>query len=282
MYKMIFFVLLISFTAHSGVISKAGGGVVAFYLAKKAVISGGPKVISFAARRLQAHLKANPGDIGVVAGLLTGFAIENAGFTEKAIQLIHQVQALSMVSVNDIKEQSVAYGRAKTIIEAKLESIKSPGRCQLSSYAAFVQTDLSNVLSSPSKPVSLYDVGSYKALRKNEAKNDRMQHDHIPSRAAVHRYLEGKLNTSFAKDSAAFNLIRDNSTVVEVCDDLHCEGRTYKGRNSAGMVALDSATLLSATVRDFSYHLMGSGFDRRVVPAFAEVYNRNNALCLYN
>lgn len=235
-----------------------------------------------AAKKLQTHLQANPDDIAFVALLLTSFAIENADFTERAIQLFEQVPSLSVISVSEIKEQSADYKKAKAIIISKLDSIKKNVRCGLLDYENFVHADLSHVMSYSSKPVSLFDVGSYKDLKRNEVVNDKMQHDHVSSRAAVHRYLEKKLKSSFPKDSQAFNVIRDNATAVEVCDELHCKGRTFRGRNNSELIILDAKNLLDATVRDFSYHLMGANFDPRVVVAFSKVYHRNNALCLYN
>ena len=101
-------------------------------------------------------------------------------------------------------------------------------------------------------PVRIDEAGTFSELKKRETPHDGLQHDHIPSAAALVRAQElaegGKLS---AADRAA---IRRNGVAVEVSDQIHSQSRTYKGRNSPHQIAMDASDLRAAMERDVSVY----------------------------
>ena len=100
----------------------------------------------------------------------------------------------------------------------------------------------------PKDPVQEYDVGSYKGLKKREVVGDGMQHDHIPSWAAIKRAKEIELRRKLDEDE-----IRDlynNATAVELTDAMHRAGRTWGRKNSPEQIAADAQDLGAAAKRD--------------------------------
>lgn len=76
------------------------------------------------------------------------------------------------------------------------------------------------------------DVGSYRDLERNAEIGDDLEHDHIPSSAAVIKFVGDKLNSKFNKQRGEGRNIHYNATVIEVPKSLHSHGRTYKSRNN--------------------------------------------------
>ncbi len=60
-------------------------------------------------------------------------------------------------------------------------------------------------------PVRLFDVGSFKSLKKGEVVDDGMEHDHIPSLAAIKKYVAQKMGVRRLAASST-NTLRNNTT----------------------------------------------------------------------
>ena len=97
-------------------------------------------------------------------------------------------------------------------------------------------------------PVKEFDTGRYRDLQSRETVGDGLQHDHIPSSAAVLRAREIELNRDLTK--AERRALHNDAIAVEISDLLHSQSRTFKGRNTAQQISDDAADLGEAMRRD--------------------------------
>lgn len=132
-------------------------------------------------------------------------------------------------------------------------------------------------------PVKEYDFGSFNDLFNEEAYSDHLEHDHIPSVAAVMRFLEArdgkaKMNRKVGQGK----IVADNASAFEVTEKHHATGRTFKWLNDASQQQLDASNLKVATIKDFAYYYSDvKTLDPRVIKAFLAIWERNTILCLY-
>ncbi|WP_152545440.1 hypothetical protein [Microbacterium sp. CH12i] len=103
-------------------------------------------------------------------------------------------------------------------------------------------------------PVREFDVGTYRDLRKGETVGDHMQHDHIPSSAALIRAHENANvgDMTPAQRQEVRDAIHNSGVAVELSDALHAMSRTFKGRNTQDQIDLDASDLGAAMERDLS------------------------------
>lgn len=99
-------------------------------------------------------------------------------------------------------------------------------------------------------PVREFDVGTYKDLKRGETTGDAMQHDHIPSSAALIRARENALDGDLTKSQR--DAIHNNGVAVELSDLLHSQSRTYKHHNTQAQIDLDASDLGAAMERDLT------------------------------
>lgn len=280
LFRMLLLLTLISFSANAGLLSKsvkAGAGIIAYNLAKKAIINGGPKTIRFASKRLYLYLKKNPDKVGVIGGLLTGFAIENAGFTDKATLLISQIPSLNHLNTKKIKEDSLDFDKAKVEVLAAVSNIKTPNHCSQRNSSDYLVRQQPTDYTHIGSPVSIGNVGAYKDLTNKAMIGDKLEHDHIPSGAAVKLYLKKKRGSLTPKDA---RLAYKNATALEVSSSMHNAGRTMGPKNKA-LSLLDAKDLRMASVKDFTYHFIHGKKRSSLLSAFRLVYQRNANMCLY-
>lgn len=101
----------------------------------------------------------------------------------------------------------------------------------------------------PSKTVvQELEVDSYKNLKAREVVGDGLEHDHIPSFAALRTAKEAELGRPLTELET--KTLYQNSTVVEVPRDVHIAGPTYGGRNTPAQIQQDAADLCGAVCRD--------------------------------
>lgn len=165
---------------------------------------------------------------------------------------------------------------------------------------------LTHGLNADPKKLEEWDYASYSALVARAPKDD-LEHDHIPSVAAILKYVEkrDKLK-NLDRISGAGKIIRNNATAVEVKKYYHREGRTFGSpkskefdqmplfenlfiSNNWGVIkdelvsSIDSKNLKLATVKDFAYYgLKVKLDDPKVIKAMRDIYIRNYRLCLYD
>ncbi|WP_225851744.1 hypothetical protein, partial [Xanthomonas sontii] len=83
-------------------------------------------------------------------------------------------------------------------------------------------------------PVQELDVDSYNNLKSREVVGDGLEHDHIPSFAALRLAKETELGRPLTK--AESKLLYDNAIAVEVPREVHVAGETYGGKNTAEQI----------------------------------------------
>ncbi|KPD02212.1 hypothetical protein [Moellerella wisconsensis] len=107
--------------------------------------------------------------------------------------------------------------------------------------------------------------------------NKRVEHDHIPSFAALRKAKETELGRPLTKEES--NKLFNNATTVEVPKDIHADGPTYKGKNSATQVQKDAADLCGAQCRDteaLRKNMVDRGYDPKLVDdAIKKIVERN-------
>ncbi|WP_144720366.1 hypothetical protein [Agrococcus jejuensis] len=100
------------------------------------------------------------------------------------------------------------------------------------------------------KAVEELETGSYNQLRGREVVGDQLQHDHIPSLAALKKAKEIELGRKLTRAEA--RQLKNDGAAVELTDLMHSLSRTYKGRNTANQVALDAQDLTAAMNNDLA------------------------------
>ncbi|MDU0293630.1 hypothetical protein [Saccharothrix longispora] len=104
--------------------------------------------------------------------------------------------------------------------------------------------------SSAPAPVKPLDVGTYGDLKKREKVGDKLEHDHIPSSAALKKAKEKQLGRKLTPQEA--REIHQRGTTIEVPAQVHAKGDTYRGKNTADRIAADAADLGKAADRDYA------------------------------
>lgn len=98
-------------------------------------------------------------------------------------------------------------------------------------------------------PVQPGDVDSYQELRRRALRGDALEHDHIPSAAALIRAAERRKG-----DVLEDHELRDlynNAAAVELPSSVHRATRTYGGRNTQSQISQDAADLSAAANADY-------------------------------
>ncbi|MFE8049749.1 hypothetical protein [Brenneria goodwinii] len=136
---------------------------------------------------------------------------------------------------------------------------------------------LINKASDEIQSVKALDVSSYKELKAREVVGDELEHDHIPSFAALKKSKENELGRPLT-DAETKNLYQ-NATAVEVPKDVHAAGPTYKGKNTPAQVQQDAADLCGAVCRDtdsLRSNMLDLGYDPKLVDdAINQIVERN-------
>jgi len=137
------------------------------------------------------------------------------------------------------------------------------------------------------KPVQELDVDSYGELNKRAVVGDGIEHDHIPSFAAV-RDAINEQRVSAGLDPLtppeAYQL-KQNLTTIAMAKETHAESRTYAGANTAEKRGLDSSNLQAAAKRDAAVardNLIAAGHPPdKVDNAIKQLHTQNRDLGLY-
>jgi hypothetical protein len=100
----------------------------------------------------------------------------------------------------------------------------------------------------PSGPIQVGEVTSYRDFQKRSVTGDGIEGDHIPSAAALIKAEEKQLGRGLKPDEIA--KIKGDGTVIAVPADVHADSRTFKGRNTPEQIRQDAADLLGAVCKD--------------------------------
>lgn len=98
-------------------------------------------------------------------------------------------------------------------------------------------------------PVQPLDVDTYAELRRRALAGDQLEHDHIPSAAALIRAREIELDREL--DADELRELYNNAATIELPASVHRATRTYGGRNSQAQISVDAADLAAAANRDY-------------------------------
>lgn len=152
-----------------------------------------------------------------------------------------------------------------------------------------------------SNPTHFLNVDSYFKLKENYSnKSVAMQHDHIPSFAAIEKFLEShgistKTTMVTSQKTGKKYKVRDkdvenNESAISIPEILHQEGsRTFGGRNTLKQIKNDAQDLKAATIKDITtiayflheepkYNINYENY----IAASMTLYLRNKMLCLYD
>ncbi|HHI2455613.1 VENN motif pre-toxin domain-containing protein [Escherichia coli] len=139
---------------------------------------------------------------------------------------------------------------------------------------------LINKASDEIQAVKALDVGSYKELKDRSVVGDGLEHDHIPSFAAIRQAKENELGRKLtpAEEKNLYN----NATAVEVPKDVHQAGPTYGGKNTSSQVKQDAINLCGAECRDtdaLRKNMLERGYDPKLVDdAIRQLKERNSQI----
>jgi len=139
---------------------------------------------------------------------------------------------------------------------------------------------LINKASDEIQAVKPLDVGSYKELKDRSVVGDGLEHDHIPSFAALKKSKETELGRPLTE--AETKNLYQNATAVEVPKDVHVAGPTYGGKNNAAQVKNDAMDLCGAECRDtdaLRKNMLDRGYNPKLVDdAIQKIKERNRQI----
>ncbi|WP_407471402.1 hemagglutinin repeat-containing protein [Xanthomonas campestris pv. raphani] len=121
------------------------------------------------------------------------------------------------------------------------------------------------------------DVDSYGGLRSRAVVGDNLEHDHIPSFAAVRAAKEKERGRKLSSEEE--RVLYNESTAIEVPKDVHKDSPTYKGRNTPSQIEKDANDLCAAACRDINElktNLLKRGYDKGEIEAAVEKIVRRN------
>ena len=131
--------------------------------------------------------------------------------------------------------------------------------------------------------VKALDVGSYRELKAKEKVGDMLEHDHIPSFAALKAKKEKEIGRELTKKEE--RELYQNATAVEVPKDVHQAGPTYGGKNTPEQIQKDAKDLCGAVCRDtdaLRKNMIEKGYDpKQVEDAINKILERNKEMGIY-
>lgn len=134
-----------------------------------------------------------------------------------------------------------------------------------------------------------FDVNAYTRLINQANPSDRMQHDHIPSGAAL------VANFALKKILGSPGYLKTNASTIELSDNLHANGRTFRNKNNKDQIKEDAKDLKIAVRKDAATYLVtmfitlrndGKKYDandlKTYIKSIMVLHERNKLLCLYD
>ncbi|MEU3642114.1 hypothetical protein AB0E59_01945 [Lentzea sp. NPDC034063] len=125
--------------------------------------------------------------------------------------------------------------------------------------------------------VQALDVDSYANLKKREKVGDNLEHDHIPSSAALKRAEEKRLGRKLTKQEA--DALHNKANAIEVPKDVHAKSDTFRGKNTKKQIEDDAADLSKAANRDYATtrkNLLAHGYSAKDVDAALDKIKAEN------
>jgi len=127
------------------------------------------------------------------------------------------------------------------------------------------------------RPAQKLDVDSYGNLRKGDVKGDGLEHDHIPSFAALKRAMEKDKKRKLTPREEAW--LKKNGTAITIPSSTHKKGRTHGGKNTQTQIELDAQDLAAAAEKDYAAlrrNLLADGHPKSDVDAAIDKIRKLN------
>jgi filamentous hemagglutinin len=112
------------------------------------------------------------------------------------------------------------------------------------------------------------DVHTYSDLKKREKVGDNLEHDHIPSSAALKKAKEKQLGRKLTPQEARD--IHQQGAAIEIPKEVHAKGDTFRGKNTPDRIEADASDLSAAAKRDYATNrknLIDHGYSPKEVDA---------------
>jgi hypothetical protein len=292
MFKKVIILMVVlisvSFSVNAGFLSKGVkyGATTAFVrFAVPAITRGvGKKTAGWALKKLKSKSFTHFTESMAV---LTFVAVGNEKYKNNIKDIMASAGVLTDKLSLKMDEDSAEFSKAKAIFTEKADNIDKKHKKRKCDTYKLLMTKQGYPSDQMfiNDPVQEWNVGSFGELYDNAVTNDKLDHDHIPSKQAIKNFLENKgykMSTNDVEDN-----VDNNTTTIEIKNTLHRKGATYAGRQGTKIEGLkrkffDSKNLRLATIRDMSYHYINSGGNKNVIKSFFPLYKRNLELCLYN
>ena len=127
------------------------------------------------------------------------------------------------------------------------------------------------------------DVGTFRELKAKAKVGDGLEHDHIPSFAALKKAEETRLGRPLTPTET--KKLYAEATAVEVPRDVHQAGPTYGGKNTAEQIMKDAENLYEAVKRDtdaLRKNMIEKGYDPKLIEdAINKIKTRNKEKGIY-
>ena len=131
--------------------------------------------------------------------------------------------------------------------------------------------------------VKALDVGTFRELKAKAKVGDGLEHDHIPSFAALKKAEETRLGRPLTPTETKKPYAE--ATAVEVPRDVHQAGPTYGGKNTAEQIMKDAENLYEAVKRDtdaLRKNMIEKGYDPKLIEdAINKIKTRNKEKGIY-
>lgn len=127
------------------------------------------------------------------------------------------------------------------------------------------------------KAVKALDVGTYSELKKGEQVGDNLEHDHIPSSAALKKAKEKQLGRKLTPQEA--REVHERGTAIEVPKEVHSKSDTFRGKNTPDQIDADASNLSAAANRDYTTtrkNLIDYGYSPQKVDAALDKMRQAN------
>lgn len=132
-------------------------------------------------------------------------------------------------------------------------------------------------------PVKELEVGSYQELKSRAQVGDGLEHDHIPSFAALKKAKENELGRKLTDNEA--KALYNDATTIEISRETHKAGRTYGGKNTSEQIVKDASNLCEAQRCDIDVlrqNLLERGHSQKAVDeAIIKLKERNKDKGIY-
>lgn len=118
------------------------------------------------------------------------------------------------------------------------------------------------------KSVKPLEVSTYGDLKRREKVGDNLEHDHIPSSAALKKAEEKRLGRRLTDQEK--RAIHERGTAIEVPKQVHAKSDTFRGKNTAAQIDADASDLSAAAKRDYATtrkNLIDHGYSPKDVDA---------------